>query len=339
MARTLPEDDRDWSDLDRREEPPERVSLPAWGWLVVAFVLAFYLRGPLASLLDGPALGTWTTIFVSISVQALPFLVLGVVLSGAIAALVPPGWLARTLPKRPLVAVPAAGLAGVALPGCECGAVPIAGRLTARGAAPAAAFAFMLAAPAINPVVLVSTAVAFPGRPEMVAARFLASLATAVAVGLLWTRLGREDWIDRTRQRTVEGETRWRSFIQTAQHDFLHAGGWLVVGAMTAATLQVVVPRSVLDGVADHQVLAVLALAGLAVVLAVCSEADAFVAASLNQFSLTARLVFMVVGPVVDLKLVALQTGVFGRRFALRFAPLTLAVAIFFGSVVGWWLL
>jgi uncharacterized membrane protein YraQ (UPF0718 family) len=339
MARTLPTDDRDWSDAQPREEPPERVSLPAWGWLALVFVLAFYLRGPLAALLDGPALGTWTTIFVSISVQALPFLVFGVVLSGAITALVPPGWLARALPKRPLVAVPAAGLAGVALPGCECGAVPIAGRLTARGAAPAAAFAFMLAAPAINPVVLVSTAVAFPGRPEVVAARFLASLATAVAVGLLWARLGREDWIDRARQVTVEGGTRWRSFTQTTQHDFLHAGGWLVVGAMTAASLQVAVPRSVLDAVANHQAVAVAGLAGLAVVLAVCSEADAFVAASLNQFSLTARLVFMVVGPVVDLKLVALQTGVFGRRFALRFAPLTLAVAVVFGSVVGWWLL
>jgi uncharacterized protein len=339
MARTLPEDDQDWSDVQQREEPPERVTVPAWAWLGLTLALAFFLRGPLAGLLDGPALGTWTTIFVSISVQALPFLVLGVVLSGAITALVPPGWLARTLPRQPLVAVPAAGLAGVALPGCECGAVPIAGRLTARGTPAAAAFAFMLAAPAINPVVLVSTAVAFPGRPEMVAARFAASLATAVAVGLLWARLGREDWIDRARHRNVEGETRWRSFTQTAQHDFLHAGGWLVVGAMTAATLQVVVPRSVLDGVAGNQALAVLALATLAVVLAVCSEADAFVAASLNQFPLTARLVFMVVGPAVDLKLIALQIGVFGRRFALRFAPLTLAVASFFGCVAGWWLL
>jgi uncharacterized membrane protein YraQ (UPF0718 family) len=177
MARTLPESDQDWSALNRREESPEQVRLPAWGWLAAAFGLAFWLRGPLAGLLDGPAVGTWTTVFVSISVQALPFLVLGVVVSGAIAALVPPGWLARTLPDRPLVAVPAAGLAGVALPGCECGAVLIAGRLTARGAPPAAALAFMLAAPAINPVVLVSTTVAFPGRPQVVAARFLASLA------------------------------------------------------------------------------------------------------------------------------------------------------------------
>ena len=101
MARTLPEHDQDWSDVDRREEPPERVSLPAWGWLALAFVLAFYLRGPLATLLDGPALGTWTTIFVSISIQALPFLVLGVVLSGAITALVPPGWLARSAAQKP----------------------------------------------------------------------------------------------------------------------------------------------------------------------------------------------------------------------------------------------
>jgi uncharacterized protein len=332
--------EEDWVDLaGERDQHPERVSLPVWSWLVLVFALALYLRAPLAGLLDGPALRTWSTIFVSISVQALPFLVLGVTLSGAVSALLPPGWLARALPRRPLVAVPAAGLAGAALPGCECGAVPIAGRLTASGAPPPAAFAFMLAAPAINPVVLVSTAVAFPGRPAVVAARFLASLLTAIAVGLLWHRLGRAAWIDGPRDHRVEGERRWRSFAETARHDFLHAGGWLVVGAITAATLQVAVPRSLLDAVAGSPALAVAALAALAVVLAVCSEADAFVAASLTRFPLTARLVFMVVGPVVDLKLVALQTGVFGRRFALRFAPLTLAVAVVAGCSVGWWLL
>ena len=83
--------------------------------------------------------------------------------------------------------------------------------------------------------------------------------------------------------------------------------------------------------------LALLAL--LAVVMAICSEADAFVAASLTQFSPTARLTFMVVGPMVDVKLIALQAGTFGPRFAARFAPLTFAVAIAASVVVGWWLL
>ncbi|WP_407659304.1 hypothetical protein [Jiangella rhizosphaerae] len=80
-------------------------------------------------------------------------------------------------------------------------------------------------------------------------------------------------------------------------------------------------------------------LAGLAVLLALCSEADAFVAASLSQFSLTARLVFLVVGPAVDIKLIALQAGTFGRGFALRFAPLTFVVAVSSALVAGWWLL
>jgi uncharacterized protein len=69
--------------------------------------------------------------------------------------------------------------------------VPIAGRLTARGVQPAAAVAFMLAAPAVNPVVLVASTVAFPGQPRMVLARFLGSLLTSITVGLLWWRGGR----------------------------------------------------------------------------------------------------------------------------------------------------
>jgi uncharacterized protein len=127
--------------------------------------------------------------------------------------------------------------------------------------------------------------------------------------------------------------------LATAQHDLLQAGGFLILGAATAATLQTVVPRGVLDAVAGSGPLALLALAGLAVVMAICSEADAFVAASLTQFSLSARLAFMVVGPMVDVKLIALQAGTFGRGFALRFAPLTLVVALLSSAVIGRWLL
>ncbi|MEY2478341.1 MAG: uncharacterized protein QOG87_3656 [Actinomycetota bacterium] len=297
------------------------------------------MRSAIRGLLDGPAVQTWFTIFVSITVQAMPFLVLGVVLSGAIAAFVPPGALARALPKNRALAVPVAGLAGVALPGCECGSVPIAGRLVARGAPPAAALTFLLAAPAINPVVIVATAVAFPGRPEMAVARFGASLLAAVVVGLIWVRIGRDEWVERARRTTTEGGSRWSIFTSTAAHDFLHAGGFLVVGGITAATLQVIIPRSVLDSLAGSGAVAVATMAVLAVVLAICSEADAFVAAGLSQFSLTSRLVFLVVGPMVDVKLVSLQAGVFGRTFASRFAPLAFVSAVASALLVGWWLL
>src|SRR5215217_9388534 len=173
-------------------EPRRRVD----GRLVVLLVVvALYSRGTLAGSFNPVVLRTWTTVFVAIVVQALPFLVLGVLISGAITALVSPALLARLLPRSPVLAVPSAALAGTALPGCECASVPIAGRLGARGVQPAAALAFMLAAPAVNPVVLVATAVAFPGRPEMVLARFLGSLATAMVMGWLWAKWGKLSWI------------------------------------------------------------------------------------------------------------------------------------------------
>jgi uncharacterized membrane protein YraQ (UPF0718 family) len=307
--------------------------------LAVGLVVLIVGQRWLVGLFDDPALQTGATIFVSIVVQALPFLVLGVVLSGAIAAFVPASFWKKALPKNPALAVPVAGAAGAVLPGCECASVPVANGLMSRGVAPAAALAFLLSAPAINPIVLASTFVAFPGEPMMVVARFIASLATAVIMGWLWLRFGKAQWLRIGPRDHLVGANPWHTFRLTATHDFLHAGGFLVIGGLFAAALNVLVPQQWLAAVADHPILSVLVLAGLAVLLSICSEADAFVAASLTEFSLTAKLAFLVVGPMVDLKLISLQAGTFSGKFATRFAPTTFVLAVIFSLLVGWWLL
>ena len=307
--------------------------------LAIGLVLLIVGQRWLVGLFDDPALQTGATIFVSIVVQALPFLVLGVVLSGAIAAFVPASFWKKALPKNPALAVPVAGAAGAVLPGCECASVPVANGLMARGVAPAAALAFLLSAPAINPIVLASTFVAFPGEPMMVVARFIASLATAVIMGWLWLRFGKAKWLRIGPRDHLVGTSSWHTFRLTATHDFLHAGGFLVIGGLFAAALNVLVPQQWLSAVADQPILSVLVLAGLAVLLSICSEADAFVAASLTEFSLTAKLAFLVVGPMVDLKLISLQAGTFSSTFATRFAPATFVLAVIFSLLVGWWLL
>lgn len=157
-------------------------------------------------------------------------------------------------------------------------------------------------------------------------------------MGWLWARFGKEEWL-RLPQRHAPEARGIKAFGAGLQHDFLHAGGFLVLGAAAAATFNIVVPRSVLDVFTGSAWLSVLLLAVLAVVLCVCSEADAFVAASLSGFSPTARLAFMVVGPMVDLKLIALQAGTFGRAFAVRFSAVTWVVAVVSSVLVGWWLL
>lgn len=177
--------------------PPARGGLPVAGVVAVGTVLLVLavVRGPLSGLVDDQAAATWATYAVSVSVQALPFLALGILVSTLIATVVPADALVRALPARSSLAVPVAGLAGALLPGCECGSVPVASGLISRGVPQGVALTFLLSAPAVNPIVLVSTWVAFPTAPEMVLARLVASLATAVLVGMLWCRFGRPEWL------------------------------------------------------------------------------------------------------------------------------------------------
>ena len=305
--------------------------------LVVGVVVAAAAASALRAFVAGHAdLSTAGTVFCGVFVQALPFLGLGVVVSGLIAVFVSPERLARWLPKRTGAAILAAGISGAALPGCECGSVPVARRLFGDGVAGAAALTFMLAAPAVNPVVLVATAVAFPGQPGMVAARGIASLLTALIMGAVWSRWGHIDWITRRLPAADNtGASKWTVFAEAARHDFLQAASYLVLGAAAAAAMHVLVPPVVFTHLAGHLVLGVVTMALLAVVLALCSEADAFVASSLTMLPLVPRLVFLVVGPAVDVKLFAMQTGMFGRAFATRFAPATFAVATLVATAVG----
>jgi uncharacterized membrane protein YraQ (UPF0718 family) len=332
-----PRDGSEAADVSKLSEATDRD-----GWhltspvaLTLLLLVVVVAQGPIRRALSAPVMQSWMTVFVAVVVQALPFLVLGVLLSAALAVFVPPSFFARALPKRPSLAVPVAGMAGAVLPGCECASVPVAGVLVRRGVSPSAALAFLLSAPAINPIVLTATAVAFPRNPEMVLARFAASLLVACLMGWLWQRLGRTDWLRPPAHASYEGGSKGAAFWGSVRHDVMHAGGFLVVGAMAAATLKAVAPASWLRTAAGNPVVALLALAILAVLLSICSEADAFVAASLTQFSLTAKLAFLVVGPMIDLKLFAMQAGTFGRGFALRFAPATFVLAVLGAVVTG----
>lgn len=319
----------------RRRLFGSRAAVAIWLYLGVLVVYRASFRDVMFA---APSLQYWSTIFLAIVLQALPFLALGVVLSAAIAVFVPTEWVARALPKRTALAVPGAALAGMALPGCECSSVPVARRMISKGVPAAAALTFLLAAPAVNPIVLVSTSVAFPNQPEMVWARLLASMLAAISVGWIWSAAHAERYLRRIEAHRGDGP-RLRAFASVAIDDLAQAGGYLVLGATIVATLQTYLPASWLTSLGGSGLVGVLVMGLLAVGLAVCSEADAFVAAALGQFSPTARLAFMVVGPMVDLKLIAMQGGAFGRAFAVRFAPLTFACCIVASLLVGWWVL
>ncbi|APT93343.1 membrane protein [Corynebacterium phocae] len=315
-------------------------------------VIAFSLAGMAFSLTWGPPLQleglfeAWASITVAIVMQAVPFLVFGVLVSGAISAFVSQGLLRRITPRNDFLAVPAAASAGFLLPGCECASVPVAQSLIRRKVPEAAALTFLLASPAINPVVIVSTVVAFQGHPNMAAARVVASLFAAIAVGWAWVLVGHRVPMvgalarfghshSQGHSHGQAGASTWEAFRAAALHDLTSAGGFLTLGAMVAALIKVTVPGQWFETIGAYPLVSCVVMALLAVALSLCSEADAFIAASFTQISPAAQLVFLVVGPMVDIKLMAMQYGAWGRRFVARFAPLTFVAALFMGLAVG----
>jgi uncharacterized membrane protein YraQ (UPF0718 family) len=321
----------------------DRYLIPA-----AAGALALLAAGRLLGLVDVAPVQTFTIIFTAIAVEALPFMLLGAFASALIEVYVSDDALGRITRLPPALQLPAAALGGFAFPVCECGSVPVARRLIRRGMHPSAAVGFMLASPIFNPIVLLSTWVAYSPRglgQLMVLGRaglgLIAALVTGWALGaegtqqLLRTRVDPASAVsDHLHHET--GNKR-RSFFEHLTGDFFFMGKFLVAGAAFAAAFQTLLPQSLISGVARTAVVGTLALMAIAFISSLCSEADAFVAVSFTQFPLGSQLAFLVFGPVVDVKLSFLYAATFRRRFVWSLVivviPVVLAGSLVFEAV------
>lgn len=316
-----------------------RFLLPAAGGAVF-----FLLLGRLLGVGDTASAQTFTIIFTAIAVEAIPFVLLGALVAAAIEVFVSDNALGKITRLPPALQLPAAVLGGFAFPVCECGSVPVARRLIRRGIHPGAGVAFMLASPIFNPIVLLSTWVAYSPRglgAQMVIGRAGLGLVTALAAGWALGGYGARDLLRERIEASSAGNHdhehrggKARAFVQHLTGDFFFMIKFLLVGAALSASFQTLLPQSVVSGVARTAVLGTLALMAIAFVSSLCSEADAFVAVSFTQFPLGAQLAFLVFGPVLDVKLVFLYGGAFRKRFLPMLAAVVVPTVLA-GSLVA----
>jgi uncharacterized membrane protein YraQ (UPF0718 family) len=262
--------------------------------------------------------------FGSLLLAAIPFVAIGAVAASIVAVFVPFSFIERIGQLPRALQLPVAGLAGIGFPICECGSVPLARRLMLRGVSPAAAMTFMLAAPVVNPVVIGSTFVAYRGRGSlvmMVGGRFLFGLLVAIVVGWVAGRGPLTDILrrqaDQITEQVIVGrpESRWRTFFVHVGGDFSFMVRYLMLGAFVAASVQTFLPQRVIGNLASVPIVDTLAMMSLAAILSLCSESDAFIAASFGQmgFGPSTQLAFLVFGPMFDMKLGAMYAGTFRR--------------------------
>lgn len=276
------------------------------------------------SLLSAPELTDGLMIFLGIVVEAFPFVVLGVLVSGIIRRYMQPKKLMAILPKHPLLACFTGSGMGFFFPVCECGNIPVARRLIAQGAPLHVVVTFLLSAPVFNPIVIVSTAVAFRTLPIMVLLRVLISVGIAVIVGVMFSRVKRPDeWtqLQRIQKEDEENMTCLHQaddvdrFFSRAIGEFFEMMRYLIGGAFIAAGIQVLVPRQILLGLGRGTVSSILSMMVLGFVVSICSTVDAFFAVSYSgQFSPLALLAFLIFGPMVDIKALMMMKTLFITR-------------------------
>jgi uncharacterized membrane protein YraQ (UPF0718 family) len=335
----------------QRHDHPESGRIGLFAQLL--FVLL--ALGLLVFFRDRAQFQTLGIIFVSIVLEALPFMLLGTIIGGFIEVFVSREKITHWLPEGRWWTVFVGAAIGIIFPVCECAIVPVVRRLLHKGVPLSAAIAFLLGGPIVNPIVASSTVIAYFGDWSIAANRMIFGYLIAVVSGLLMGLLF-------SRAKAVRGEVFSNLFqdhavsisnhgksralgektvlaVSHAAGDFFDIGRFLVIGAFIAALLQTLVPRQIFAAAVSTPTLSILLMMILAVALNLCSEADAFVAASFRSspVPLSAQLAFMILGPMLDIKLILMYLKVFRIRAIAALTMLTFA-AVFFSMVLveGW---
>jgi uncharacterized membrane protein YraQ (UPF0718 family) len=316
------------------------------------------------------------TTFWGIVLEAMPFIVLGALLAGILEELVPQKLVARLMPRNWFLCILIGGLLGLLFPMCECGIIPIMRRLIRKGVPLSACVAYLLAGPIVNVVVMLSTMVAFQGMEGMknsdnqltyqmgsfwmttlrLGLGYLIAVGTSIIVEWqyrihgnklltpLATPPAKRDFANGDDEPTGSRDPalkRVGRISETALHDFVDIMLYLIIGALVASLIRVnpySSPEEIARLSAGRPYLAIVVMMGLAVVLCLCSEADAFVAASFSTMRPAAKLAFLTLGPMLDLKLYAMYTRVFRPRLIWTiFGAVTIQVFIYANIIHYLW--
>jgi uncharacterized membrane protein YraQ (UPF0718 family) len=294
--------------------------------------------------------GDFAVSFLSVLLEGIPFLLLGSILSGLVEAFVSAEKVARMLPRNPFLAVCTSGLLGLIFPMCECGSVVVIRRFIRKGLPLGSALTYMLAAPIVSPIVALGTFAAFRGQHagEMTVLRLTLGLLLGIAAGWIAQRFpasallqpGVGPDVDPPSSRSTmrvaadpdsptssESNSPALRAVYTAATDFLDVAVFFVIGAAVTSLLGTSIDRTVLEPIAGNPPVAIFGLMGLAAALALCSTTDAFIAAtSFQAFPMTAKLAFLLFGPMFDLKLYWLYGLIFKRRFVISLAFLLFVI-------------
>ena len=322
-----------------------------WGAALVAVI--FLVRAL------SPGLADWNlpdrvqdtlTLALSVIIESVPFVLLGILLSSVVQVWLPHGVLVRYLPRNPMLRRACISLLGMFFPVCECGNVPLARGFMVGGFTVPESITFLLAAPILNPITIITTHQAFGWDSGILIGRLVGGFLIANVVGWLFSRhpdaqslltpgfaVSCARPVRSTHDHDHAGHSRWNRTTEIFVRETSVIMPALLIGSFVAALIQVFVPRSVLLALGSNPVWSVLALMGLAFIVAVCSNVDAFFILSFGSTFMPGGIVaFLTFGAMVDVKMLALMRTTFTTRTLVQITTVVGLMSAAIGLLVNY---
>lgn len=292
---------------------------------------------------------TCVSTFLSIIVEALPFILIGSIISSIIQLFIKEETIERFLPKNKILSLILAAFMGLFVPLCECAIVPIARSLIKKGVPVGTTTTFMLAVPIINPIVLLSTYYAFPNNITIVFLRAFGGASIAILIGLIIETLtkninvikGDNDFFAscdcgcENFYRKPSFFSNIKNLIDHTSKEFLDISRYFIIGSLLASIVSVSMNSLNIDFTKIMPSLGIIVMMLLTFFLSLCSEADAFIAQGfLSSFGTSGVVAFLILGPMLDLKNLILLLGAFKKKYVLYLSILTCIIIGLFSYLV-----
>ena len=278
---------------------------------------------------------SWMWSYLGIIVEALPFLLIGAVLSALIQIYVSDELIKKIIPKNSIIAYFIAAISGILFPVCECAIVPITRSLIKKGLPIGVGITFMLAVPIVNPVVIMSTYYAFPNDINIVIYRtiggVIGALIVGMIVGLIYDKKKNTEVLKSeeaalycdcctfSNNYYISLKGKIKNLVLNASNEFLNISVYFIFGALLSSIFVVFLQDSLINNMTSGKVVGIGVMMLLGFLLSLCSEADAFVAKGfMDNFGVAGVIAFLILGPMMDLKNLILSFGFFKKKFVLQ---------------------
>lgn len=298
--------------------------------------------------------------FTTIMLEAIPFLLLGALISAIIEEFVSEERISKMIPKNRVLGSLVGIFLGLFIPACDCAVIPIAMRLKKKKVPTNVIVSFMLASPIISPVVLLSTFFAFGETekmllfglemPKLFVYRTIFGILVALVVGIILdivckdSVLKEESVVNHEHHHhhhhehehihtcnhhhegcscSAHGKEigpigRVKNIINIMYGDFMGIISYMAVGAILAATMQILLPISNIGGIVQNKYISTFIMMLLAFALSLCSTSDAFIARTfMNSLSKNSILAFILLGPMIDIKNTIVLNKSFNKKFVI----------------------